>query len=171
MNKVIIITGGDIGDIEKNIDIVKEYVTQFIGNITAASKVYKSSAWGFESNTTFLNQVLIVDTEKSPHEVLKNIWHIETIMGKGHEEYFDLQGMKIKQDKSVIGNYKSRFMDIDILFYDDIVIDDEYLTIPHPMLDKRSFVLEPLYELIPEYIHPTLDLTIKELYLRFKLLF
>ena len=94
--------------------------------------------WGFVSENRFWNQVLVVETSLNPMEVLQKIREIEKHFGRERKA----------------GTYLSRKMDIDILFYDDEVIQTEQLTIPHPLMAKRRFVLAPLRDILPELVHP-----------------
>lgn len=98
----------------------------------------------------FLNTALTLTTSLSPLEVLDRTQEIERQLGR--------------QRKSVAGRYHDRPIDIDLLFYDDLVLESERLTLPHPLLTERLFVLEPLREIAPEFIHPLLGRSIEELY-------
>lgn len=149
MPKLVLLTGGNLGDIETNIYSVKKHIADRIGNILRESSVYRSKAWGFDSSDTFLNQALIVDTSLDPYSVLDEIHTIEKHFGR---ERFE---------KKV--GYESRTMDIDILFYDNEIIDSETLKIPHPLIQEREFVLTPLTEIMPLYRHPTLNMLIYEI--------
>ena len=147
MSKVYFVVGGNLGDREKYLEKTKSLISERIGYILRSSSVYESEPWGFEHEQNFLNQVLIVDTQLSPAALLLEISFIEGILGR----------------ERVSGGYNPRTVDIDILFYDRQVILSPSLIIPHKFMHKRLFVLTPLAELVPDYIHPLFSVTVKEL--------
>lgn len=114
-----------------------------------SASIYETEAWGFESETSFYNTVIMCETILLPEELLKKTQDIENRLGR--------------TQKSSNNTYLSRKIDIDILFYNDEVINSEKLIIPHPFIQERNFVLAPLNELIPSYIHPLNKLSITEL--------
>ncbi|MDL2283347.1 2-amino-4-hydroxy-6-hydroxymethyldihydropteridine diphosphokinase [Odoribacter sp. OttesenSCG-928-G04] len=122
---------------------------QSVGEITTLSALYETEPWGLESDELFLNQVVILKTSLSPETCLSICLSIEDELGRVR-----IPGVR----------YSSRTIDIDILFYDQQVIHTETLTIPHPRISERNFVLAPLNELLPDFMHPTLKKTIGELY-------
>ncbi len=134
----------------------QEMINSEIGPVMRCSHRYKSVPWGFESGSHFSNQVLICDTELSPHEVLEKVQAIETALGR------DRAAEAVEKGRTG-QNYSSRVIDVDILFYDDQIIADADLVIPHPLLHERDFVLEPLGEVAPDKVHPVLGQTIAEL--------
>ena len=109
----------------------------------------ESEPWGFESKNSFLNCVVAFDTHLSPIELLNATEEIERRLGR--------------TKKSIGGQYSDRTIDIDILFYGNKVIKSERLTVPHPLLHLRNFVLQPLYEIAPQLTHPAMGRTISEL--------
>ena len=115
----------------------------------AVSSVYETKPWGYSSENAFLNQVIRIDTALSPSELLQQIRQIEKSLGR--------------EEKTKDG-YEDRLIDIDILLYDDLILETEELTIPHPHLHERLFVLEGLNEIAPDLIHPRLNQSIAELY-------
>lgn len=141
MAQVTLITGADLGDAQKNIESVTSFIEAQIGKIVKSSSVHTSKAWGFESDTIFYNQVLVCETTLTPELVLDEIWNIEGVFGR-------------RRGKE---RYSSRTMDIDILFYDNEIRSSKLLTIPHSMIEVRSFVLEPLSEVMGSFIHPVLN--------------
>lgn len=147
MHKVTLITGADLGDAQKNIEDVTSFIEARIGKIALSSTIHTSKAWGFESDTTFYNQVLVCDTTLTPEQVLEQIGEIEQLFGRSRSKE----------------RYSSRTMDIDILFYDDLILSSKLLTIPHSMIEARSFVLEPLSEIMGSFIHPTLNKSVDTL--------
>ena len=141
--------GTNQGDRKKALETAAEYISERIGRIVRLSAVYETEPWGFESSNLFLNQVLYVDTTLNATEILNLTQQIEKIMGR--------------ESKSSNGVYSDRVIDIDILLYGDICMQTERLTIPHPLMQKRRFVLEPLAEIAAHTVHPVSGKTIKEL--------
>lgn len=140
-------TGGNTGNKQENFDKVYTFIKNELGDIIQPSSVYETSPWGFESKDNFWNQVLRIETTLSPEELLLKIAEIETSFGRNRENE----------------GYSSREMDIDILYFDDEIINTEKLTIPHPLLHKRLFVLVPLAEIAPDFVHPVLKLSSLEM--------
>jgi 2-amino-4-hydroxy-6-hydroxymethyldihydropteridine diphosphokinase len=149
MNQVYLLIGGNLGDRFELLKRAREGIEKQIGELVKESSIYETAAWGFESENDFLNQVLLVKTDLKPEQVLEQCHLIENLLGR------------VRQS----GYYASRTMDMDILFYNDEIINEPDLTIPHPHLHKRKFTLEPLNEISPEYTHPKLKKTIAKLLL------
>ena len=128
-----------------------ELIQQRIGSVVAASRVYETEPWGeFDSpQQNFLNRGLLVETSLTAHEVLHEALAIEAELGRVRKA-----GSKL---------YSSRPMDIDLIFYNDEVIESAELTIPHPRMHLRQFVLEPLAEIMPDFVHPVFQKTITQL--------
>ena len=162
----MLLTGGNLGNIRQTLADIRTLAQDKIGKLRAESSIYESPAWGFKSEFPFLNQALVLQTALSAREVLAAIWDMEAAYGKDIRSYFDTKGRKIKSEKKIDGTtvYRSRSIDIDILFYGNDVIDDDYLTVPHPLLPYRRFVLEPLNEIMPDFRHPVSGKTVRELY-------
>lgn len=146
MNKVYLITGGNIGDRKKNLEIAAALIEKNIGNIIQSSKIYETDAWGITNQPTFYNQVLIVESGFPAHKVIQKILSIEKRMGR------------IRTIKNA-----ARIIDIDILFFNDETVNEQNLIIPHQEIANRRFVLTPLNELVPALIHPVLNKSIAEL--------
>jgi len=123
-------------------------LVKYVGEIVKSSKNYKTEPWGNKDQEYFINKVCLIKTYHNPHILLSLIQKIEYIMGR------------VKREK-----WADRLIDIDILFYDDIVLDTEILQIPHPYFHQRLFTLEPMKEINHMFIHPLLQKTIEELYL------
>ncbi len=149
MNKCILLLGGNLGQVQSNFTQAKTKIEHRIGRVVQKSGIYQSEAWGFESSDLFLNQVVIVETEQSPSEVLQKTQHIESEIGR--------------KEKTQHLAYASRLIDIDILFFDSKIVESEDLIIPHPRLHLRNFTLMPLVDVIPEFIHPVLKKNMTEL--------
>jgi len=137
-NGVYLLLGSNLGEREKNLSDARDSI-QHIGSLLAVSSIYQTEAWGQREQPDFLNQVVQIDFKKSPRELLLNILTIETNMGRVRTE-----------------KWGPRIIDIDILFLDDLIINEPDLIIPHPQLHLRRFTLLPLAELVPDLIHPVL---------------
>ena len=127
--------GTNLGDRTDNLCRAVDLIDEQAGHVLACSSFIETEPWGFSSDNPFLNAVLKIDTLHTPHELLRITQAIEQTMGRTH--------------KSINGNYSDRIIDIDILLYEDVVVNDTELTIPHPLIWKRSFVYEPLLEIAP----------------------
>tara|TARA_B100000131_G_scaffold290443_1_gene303217 strand:- start:27 stop:524 length:498 start_codon:yes stop_codon:yes gene_type:complete len=146
INKVFLSLGSNIGDRVHNLSLARTVISDKIGNITINSKIYQSEPWGFELQDSFLNQIIIVETYLNSKEVLTKILNIEKKLGR------------VRKRK-----WGPRNIDIDILFYNDEVIYAKNLIIPHPLIQKRNFILIPLNEIAKNYIHPKINKTINQL--------
>jgi 2-amino-4-hydroxy-6-hydroxymethyldihydropteridine diphosphokinase len=136
MNEVYLLTGGNINDRVLYLSKAKEEIRKRCGTILKESSIYETAAWGKEDQDSFLNQVLKVQTELDAEEMLKTILSIEESLGR-------------KRDIK----YGARTIDIDILFFNDEIINEEGLKVPHPQMQNRRFVLVPLNEIAPAKIH------------------
>ncbi len=147
MNKVVLLLGSNLSDRVLMLAKARNYIRISIGEIKKESNIYESAPWGFDSDKAFLNQTLIVETQLKPIEILEKIKVIEKELGR------------VKQSV----NYESRTIDIDILFYNDEIINLPQLIIPHPQLHKRKFTLVPLAEIDPMLNHPVFNKSILDL--------
>jgi 2-amino-4-hydroxy-6-hydroxymethyldihydropteridine diphosphokinase len=118
--------------------------------ITKSSGIYESEPWGFQAELNFLNQAFLIETDINAHKLLEILLKTEENLGR-------------RRDNSQ--SYSSRIIDLDILFFDHEVISTAKLQVPHPKMTERRFVLEPLYEIAPDYIHPQLNKSVHELLL------
>jgi len=148
MNKAFLLTGGNLGDRIKNLELCSFLVEKACGKIIRRSSVYETAAWGNIDQPDYLNQVLLVDTAFSPEHLLRILLSVEKDMGRYRGE-----------------KYGPRIIDIDILLYNDEVINESMLKIPHPRMQDRRFVLEPMNEIAPAKVHPLLQKTMHELLL------
>lgn len=121
----------------------KQFITTEAGIITRQSSVYETAAWGNTNQKAFLNQIIIIQTRLSPDELMKTLLNIEQLLGRIRTQKFG-----------------PRTIDLDILFYDRIIINSKLVTIPHPAIQERRFVLVPLVELSPKKIHPVYRQTV-----------
>ena len=141
--------GTNIGNKKENLTRAIEALSLALGNYTALSTFVETKPWGFDSDSTFLNCVVAFDTTVSPTELLDTTEEIERRLGR--------------TTKSTGGVYHDRIIDIDILLYGNDTIETPRLTIPHPLMHRRDFVLKPLAEIAPHAIHPTTGKSIEEL--------
>ncbi len=142
-----LLTGANLGDRLGSLNTAKKLIEEKIGPVVQASSLYETTAWGEVDQPDYVNQALEVKTALSPEEVLKAIFKIEASLGR------------VRRSK-----WESRTIDIDILFFDDKILETKDLVIPHPQLQRRNFVLIPMLEIAPELLHPVLNKTIEELY-------
>lgn len=157
MARVILLTGGNTGDIKRTLQMAQQLINNQVGAVLHCSHRYESKAWGFESADNFSNQALEVSTDLSPEEVLDAVQEIERTLGRN-------RAAEAIEKASTGARYISRPIDIDIAFYDDEVIETERLTIPHPLLAEREFALAPLSEIVRSKRHPVTGLTVGEMY-------
>ena len=136
MHQVYLGLGTNLGDKEANLKAAIEEIRKRVGEVTSLSAFHASEPWGFTSENTFLNAVCCLSTDFSPIEVLRLTQDIERTLGR--------------LKKSVDGQYSDRLIDIDILLYDNLHIDTPELTIPHPLMWERDFVMIPLHEIAPD---------------------
>ena len=147
ISRVTLLIGGNQGDRVGLLQQACNMIAEQIGGIVQLSSIYETEAWGFDAEQNFLNQAVVVETRLSAHEVLDKALFIESQLGRVRT-----------------GNgYASRTMDIDILFVDNNCIDTPDLIVPHPRIQERNFVLVPLCEIMPNYVHPKMNKTIANL--------
>lgn len=156
MAKAILITGGNVGDMKPRLRQAQQLVNNDIGVVLRCSHTYDSKAWGFESEQDFKNQAMVVDTDLSPEELLAAVRDIEQKLGRDRT-------MEEEEKVRTGQPYSSRIIDIDIIFYDDIVMKTPELTIPHPLMQDRDFVLTPLAEIAPIKMHPVFGKSVEQL--------
>lgn len=137
--------GSNIGDRLQNLQAAINALEPEVHPVEC-SPVYETPPWGYLDQPNFLNQVVMAETELSPGELLRYLKEIEKDLGR--------------QDSFLNGPRK---IDLDIIFFDDAVIDSPPITIPHPRMDDRGFVLLPLADLAPEFKHPVLDLSVQDM--------
>lgn len=144
--KIVLLSGSNSGNRVHYINEAMRRTEALIGKIILKSSLYETSPWGFTEQPHFLNQVAVIETSLKPLKVLQTLKKIEKELGR-----------------TITEKWKQRIIDIDILFYDDIIFESDELTIPHPMLHKRKFTLVPLIEIMPDFIHPVFKKKITEL--------
>ena len=140
--------GTNLGDKERNLTDAILALSLKAGNVLRQSAFYASKSWGFTSDNDFMNAVVLLETNLSPFDLLTKTQELETQLGRTVHK---------------TGVYVDRLIDIDILLYDTVILNQPALKIPHPLLAERDFVMIPLCELAPGLVHPVLGKTIKEL--------
>ena len=160
--KSILLLGSNRGDKLSLIEQASEMVSDLSSGECILSSLYESEPWGFNADEWFLNRAVLIDIGLNPEELLEKVLAIEEKLGRvrGEEEK-----QKLEENKNEKGEreYSSREIDIDIIFYGDLVQASEKLTIPHPRMHLRRFVLEPVAQIAPNFIHPVLGITVEQL--------
>ena len=146
VNRVYLLLGSNLGNRHQLLETAIVHISERIGNISQSSGLYETAAWGKTDQPAFINQVVEVNTSISPQELLQKIQEIENQMGR------------IRYEK-----WGERIIDIDILYYADLVLDEENIKVPHPEIAKRMFTLAPLVEIAAGYRHPIFKKTNQEL--------
>ena len=134
---IYLLLGSNLGDREQNLTAAIQNISESAGPIIRISSIYQTKAWGIEDQEDFLNQVVVIETNLKPAELLAVILDIEVKMGRIREQ-----------------KWGTRLIDIDILFYNDEIVDTPQLSVPHPGIPDRRFTLVPLVELNPDGLHP-----------------
>ncbi|TDY10045.1 2-amino-4-hydroxy-6-hydroxymethyldihydropteridine diphosphokinase [Meridianimaribacter flavus] len=146
-NKVYIALGSNKGDRLKHLQDAVDLIFKQLGKVNIISKVYNTPALGFESDD-FLNTCLLIETPLEAQDVLQQLLQIETQLGRQRTEN---------------SGYEARTIDLDVLFFNDEIIESKDLVVPHKELHKRKFVLQPLFDIAPKYQHPVYQKSITEL--------
>ncbi len=141
--------GSNLGDKNEIFAQACLLINNRCGRVVAVSSAYESEPWGFEAEEWFLNRLIVVETELEPDEMLQQLLEIEKELGR----------VRHPETKT----YTSRTADLDILYFGDRVMVTENIVVPHPRLHQRRFVLVPLCEMVPEFVHPAFHLTQTEL--------
>ncbi len=135
--EIFILLGSNLGDRLENLAHARQEIGRLAGQIITTSSIYKTAAWGNEQQPDFYNQVIKVRSALSPEELLVHVLEIEKKAGRVRNE-----------------KWGPRILDIDILFYGDLILSSDLLTIPHPEIPNRKFTLLPLAEIAPDFTHP-----------------
>lgn len=148
--------GGNEGDMKRTLQTAQRLINERVGAVMRCSHRYQSEAWGFRATQPFTNQALEISTDLKPMEVLDVIQQIEAELGRNRAAE--------QIEKAATGaRYSSRPIDIDIIFYGSEVVNEERLTIPHPLLAERKFALQPLAEIMRSFRHPVTGASVSEM--------
>ena len=146
--KIYLGLGSNLGNKRLNILHAIEMINEEIGTVSVSSSFFESKPWHFSSDEMFINAVVEANTQLSPEELLDACKDIEKKMGR----------VKTKENE-----YEDRLIDLDILFYGNQTVNTERLTIPHETIEERDFVIIPMAEIAPDFVHPVLGKSIKAL--------
>jgi 2-amino-4-hydroxy-6-hydroxymethyldihydropteridine diphosphokinase len=146
INQLFLSLGGNLGNTREIFEGAYPLIEKKIGKISVYSSIYQTEAWGPIPQADFLNQVLLISTKLSAQACLTEILAIEKEFGRERKE-----------------RWGPRTLDLDILYYSDVTIAEEDLTVPHPRIAERKFILTPLAEIAPEFQDPALFKTMVEL--------
>jgi 2-amino-4-hydroxy-6-hydroxymethyldihydropteridine diphosphokinase len=149
MQNVYLLLGTNLGNRLRNLSEAAQSIAHQCGTIVQTSSIYESDAWGYESANSFYNAVIHLTTTLSPTELLKKINQIEKNMGRAEKKRTD---------------YEDRLIDLDILFVEEQIINEQALQVPHPRLHLRLFTLAPMRELNGNLIHPMLNKNVSQLF-------
>jgi 2-amino-4-hydroxy-6-hydroxymethyldihydropteridine diphosphokinase len=146
MNHAYLLTGGNLGDRAENLRQAEIWIGKMAGTIVKKSALYETAAWGSMRQPDYLNQAMLIETELPATELLTTLLQVEKQLGR------------LRQEK-----YGARVIDIDLLFFNNDIIHLPELSVPHPQLQNRRFVLVPMAEIAPQLIHPQLQKDISTL--------
>lgn len=144
--QVFLLLGSNLGDRPQVLAAVREMIAEQAGSIVNQSAIYETEPWGITDQPAFLNQVIEITTSLLPEDLLRIILNIEHDLGRIRYE-----------------RWGARVIDIDILYFGQTIMDSARLTLPHPRIQDRRFVLAPLAEIAPDFIHPVLQKTTSKL--------
>ena len=147
-HSVYLALGTNLGNKNQNLENVLKLIAERIGTLSAVSSIYETEPWGFNSPNSFLNMAVKIETELYPFDLLNKTKELEYELGRVQK---------------TTQNYQDRIIDIDIILYDDLILQSEQLILPHPLFHQRDFVLKPLIEITPDLIHPVFGKAISEL--------
>jgi 2-amino-4-hydroxy-6-hydroxymethyldihydropteridine diphosphokinase len=163
MKEIFILLGSNRGDRMDYMARAMQMISTNVGAVLKKSAVYETEPWGFKDSTPFLNQVIEIETNLSPAELLEQLLTIEARLGRIRP--FGGCGCSTSANQQAETAYAGRTIDLDILFYGNKLVFTDDLMIPHPRLHERRFSLIPLNEMVPDLIHPLLKKKISQLLL------
>lgn len=146
MTDLYLLNGSNIGNRAYNLEKARHLLNEAFGEALKISNIYETHAWGKTNQANFFNQALQYQCNLAPLQLLKVIKEIEKKIGGDHKE-----------------KWAARLMDIDIIFYEELIFESDSLTIPHALMHLRNFVLIPLNEIAPKYVHPKLKITVSQI--------
>lgn len=142
MHQIVLGLGSNLGDRVFYLTSAITMIREELGEIQQVSSLYRADSWGIEELPEYLNQVVVLTSEKDPETSIVILKEIEKKVGRKHRY-----------------KWHEREIDIDILYYDDLVFENDVLNIPHPQIQLRKFILMPLVEILPDHVHPVLKQT------------
>ena len=145
-NKAYLLLGTNLGDRAKHLEAARTGLSRTAGTIRGLSGVYETAAWGITEQPVFWNQVVLLETDLPPEALLAAVLAIEQSLGRERDQ-----------------RWGARTLDVDILYYNDQVIESPSLSVPHPQIANRRFTLAPLAEIAPDFLHPVLRLSQRQL--------
>lgn len=148
MNVAYLCLGGNLGDREALLKAAIEEIKKRVGEVSAISGIYETEAWGVTNQQAYLNVCVEVNTQQTSEQLITSLLSIESDLGRKRDVYH---------------TYEPRTIDLDILFFNDEILELNHLVVPHPRLHLRKFVLIPLNDIAPNYVHPVFQKTITEL--------
>lgn len=151
MNIAYLLIGGNLGNRSANLQKAIQLIEQDCGNILQSSAIYETAAWGLTNQPSFYNQALKLETKLPPNQLMQQLLHIENSMGR-------VRTVKLGP----------RVIDLDILFFNELIINSALLKLPHPALHERRFALLPMAEIAAELVHPLFHKTIETLLIECK---
>ncbi len=146
LHKAYILLGSNIGRRKDFLTRAIQHITKHCGAVLQSSSLYETAAWGNTSQRAFLNQVILIETALHQDELMRTLLRIELELGR------------IRKEKLA-----PRTIDLDILFFDTLILHSKLITVPHPAIQDRRFVLVPMAEIAPDFIHPVYHQTISTL--------
>jgi 2-amino-4-hydroxy-6-hydroxymethyldihydropteridine diphosphokinase len=155
--------GSNLGNRRKQLNLATEQVGKRVGRVAATSRLYDSDPWGYESGHRFMNCCLAVETGLDPLEVMDEILSIEGDLGRPARGDQNEKNPDQPARSTPGAAYEDRLIDIDLLLYEDLVMEHPRLTLPHPGMGERRFVLVPLSEIAADLVHPVFRITIREM--------
>ena len=146
MRKAALLLGSNLGNRQENLLKALNFIEQFAGTVEKKSFLYQTAPWGIVEQDDFLNQAVLIETSLLPQQLLKMLLDIEKMLGR------------VRREK-----WGPRIIDIDILYYDNEIIDEKDLKVPHPYMQERRFSLVPLHEISPDWVHPVLHKSVSQM--------
>ena len=151
LQQAYISLGGNLGNTAEIFEQALQVIERLAGDISKKSSLYQTAAWGNTQQPDFLNQVILIQTTLSPNKLLDTLLTIELKFGRERKEHWG-----------------PRTLDLDLLFFDDFILNKDQLILPHPRIPERKFILIPLQEIAADWLHPVEQKTIQQLVIECK---